>query len=44
MARTPLFGRLQQAASVAAEATTRNVTTSQILAERAERRRAGGMC
>jgi monoamine oxidase len=38
MARTPLFGRLQQAASVAAEAATRNVTTSQVLAERAERR------
>jgi len=38
MARTPLFGRLQQAASVAAEAAARNVTTGQILAERAERR------
>ena len=38
MARTPLFSRLQQAASVAAEATTRNVTTGQVLAERAERR------
>jgi monoamine oxidase len=38
MPRTPLFDRLQQAASVAAEATTRDVTVSQILAERAERR------
>ena len=38
MARTPLFGRLQQAASVAAEAATRNVSTDQVLAEHAERR------
>ena len=38
MARTPLFGRLQQAASVAAEAATRNVSTDQVLAEQAERR------
>ncbi|HEY1346667.1 MAG TPA: NAD(P)/FAD-dependent oxidoreductase [Streptosporangiaceae bacterium] len=38
MARTPLFSRLQQAASVAAEATARNLTTSEVLAERAERR------
>jgi monoamine oxidase len=38
MARTPLFSRLQQAASVAAEATARNVTTGQIIAERAEQR------
>ena len=44
MARTPLFSRLQQAASVAAEATARNVTTGQIIAERAEQRPAGGMC
>src|SRR5215470_1927588 len=38
MARTPLLSRLQQAASVAAEATARNRTTGEILAERAERR------
>jgi monoamine oxidase len=38
MARTQLFGRLQQAASVAAEAATRNVSTDQVLAEHAERR------
>jgi monoamine oxidase len=38
MARTPLFGRLQQAASVAAEAASRNVSTDQVLAEQAERR------
>jgi monoamine oxidase len=38
MARTRLFGRLQQAASVAAEAATRNVSTDQVLAEQAERR------
>jgi monoamine oxidase len=38
MARTRLFGRLQQAASVAAEATTRNVSTDQVLAEHAQRR------
>jgi monoamine oxidase len=38
MARTPLFGWLQQAASVAAEAATRNVSTDQVLAEQAERR------
>ena len=38
MARTPLFGRLQQAASVAAEAATRNVSTDQVLAEQAEHR------
>jgi monoamine oxidase len=38
MARTPLFGRLQQAASAAAEAATRNVSTDQVLAEQAERR------
>jgi monoamine oxidase len=38
MARTQLFGRLQQAASVAAEAATRNVSTDQVLAEQAERR------
>jgi monoamine oxidase len=38
MARTPLFGRLQQAASVAAEAAARNVSTDQVLAEQAERR------
>jgi monoamine oxidase len=38
MARTALFGRLQQAASVAAEAATRNVSTDQVLAEHAERR------
>jgi monoamine oxidase len=37
MARTPLFGRLQQAASVAAEAATRKVSTDQVLAEHAER-------
>jgi hypothetical protein len=33
-----LFSRLQQAASVAAEATARNLTTGEVLAERAERR------
>ena len=38
MARTQLFGRLQQAASVAAEAATRNVPADQVIAERAERR------
>jgi monoamine oxidase len=38
MARTPLFGWLQQATSVAAEAATRNVSTDQVLAEHAERR------
>ncbi len=38
MARTQMFGRLQQAASVAAEAATRNVSTDQVLAEHAERR------
>ena len=38
MARTQLFGRLQQAASVVAEAATRNVSTDQVLAEHAERR------
>jgi monoamine oxidase len=38
MARTGLFGRLQQAASAAAEAATRNVSTDQVLAEHAERR------
>jgi monoamine oxidase len=38
MARTPLFGWRQQAASVAAEAATRNVSTDQVLAEQAERR------
>jgi monoamine oxidase len=38
MARTRLFGRLQQAASVAAEAATRNISTDQVLAEHAERR------
>jgi monoamine oxidase len=38
MARTPLFGRLQQAASVAAEAATCNVSTDQVLAEQAKRR------
>jgi len=38
MARTRLFGRLQQAASVAAEAATRNVSTDQVLAEHAQRR------
>jgi hypothetical protein len=38
MARTVLFSRLQQAASVAAEATTHHVSTSQVLAECAERR------
>jgi monoamine oxidase len=38
MARTQLFGRLQRAASVAAEAATRNVSTDQVLAEHGERR------
>jgi len=38
MARTQLFGWLQQAASVAAEAATRNVPADQVIAERAERR------
>jgi monoamine oxidase len=38
MARTQLFGRLQQAASMAAEAATRKVPTDQVLAEHAERR------
>ena len=38
MARTPLFSRLQQAASVVAEAQVRDVTTGQVIAERAERR------
>jgi hypothetical protein len=38
MARTRLFGRLQQAASVAAEAATQDVPTDQLLAEPAERR------
>jgi monoamine oxidase len=38
MARAQLFGRLQQAASAAAEAATRNVSTDQVLAEQAERR------
>ena len=38
MARTQLFGRLQQAASMAAEAATRNVSTDQVLAEPAEHR------
>ena len=38
MARTPLFSRLQQAASVAAEATARDLTTGEVLAQRAERR------
>ena len=38
MARTRLFGRVQQAASVAAEAATRNVSTDQVLAEHVERR------
>ena len=38
MARTRLFGRLQQAAAVAAEAASRNVSTDQVLAEHAERR------
>jgi hypothetical protein len=38
MARTPLFGWLQQAASVAAEAAIRKVPTDQVLAEHAERR------
>jgi monoamine oxidase len=38
MARTPLFGWLQQAVAVAAEATTRNVSTDQVLTEHAERR------
>ena len=38
MARTRLFDRLQQAASVAAEAATRNVSTDQVLAEHAQRR------
>src|SRR5437667_731698 len=37
MARTPLFSRLQQAASVAAEASARNLPTGQVLAERAGR-------
>jgi hypothetical protein len=32
MARTPLFGWLQQAASVAAEAATRNVPTDKVIA------------
>ncbi len=36
MARTQLFGWLQQAASVAAEAATRNVPADQVIAERAE--------
>jgi monoamine oxidase len=39
MARTQLFGRLQQAASVAAEAATRNISTDQVLAERRLSRR-----
>jgi monoamine oxidase len=38
MARTPLLSRLQQAASVAAESAARNLTTGEILAERAGRR------
>ncbi len=38
MARTPLFSRLQQAVSVVAEAQARDVTTEQVIAERAERR------
>jgi monoamine oxidase len=38
MARTQLFSRLQQAASVAAEAASRDVSTDQVLAEHAERR------
>jgi monoamine oxidase len=38
MARTRLFGQLQQAASVAAEAASRDVPTDQVLAERAGRR------
>jgi monoamine oxidase len=38
MARTRMFGRLQQAASVAAEAASRNVPADQVLAEQAERR------
>jgi monoamine oxidase len=38
MARTQLFGWLQQAASVAAEAATRKVPADQVLAEHAERR------
>jgi monoamine oxidase len=38
MARTQLFGWLQQAASAAGEAATRNVSTDQVLAEHAERR------
>jgi monoamine oxidase len=38
MARTPLLGWLHQAASLAAEATTRNVSTDQVLTEHAERR------
>jgi monoamine oxidase len=38
MARTRMFGRLQQAASVAAEAASRNVPADQVLAEHAERR------
>ena len=38
MARTRLFGRLQHAASVAAEAATRDVPAGQVVAEQAERR------
>jgi monoamine oxidase len=38
MARTQLLGRLQQAASAAAEAATRNVPADQVIAEHAERR------
>jgi monoamine oxidase len=38
MARTRLFCRLQEAASVAAEAASRKVPTDQVVAERAERR------
>jgi monoamine oxidase len=38
MARTQLFGWLQQAASVAAEAATRDVAADQVIAEHAERR------
>src|SRR5215217_9682037 len=38
MARTQLFGWLQQAASAAGEAATRNVPVDQVLAEHAERR------
>jgi monoamine oxidase len=38
MARTQLFGWMQQAASAAAEAATRNVPVDQVLAESAERR------